>query len=264
MPFVPAITTPADTTVHYEVTGEGAPVVLVHGLAESGEAWGTITDRLSATNRVVVVDLPGHGRSGVARSYDIVDMAADVAAVIAAEGLDGARLVGHSLGGAVVSALAASEFPIHSVVNVDQPLKLDDFQEGLQAAAAALRDPASFPHVMNNMFDSMAGDVLDASEHERLQALRRLDQDVVLSVWSPLLDSTRDALATRIEEMARAIRCPYLAIHGIDPGPAYATWLEALAPGAIVEVWTGFGHYPHLVEPDRFVRRVEAFWTLSD
>ena len=263
MPFVPAITSPADTTVHYEVTGEGAPVVLVHGLSESGAAWGTITDRLSATNRVVVVDLAGHGRSGPARSYDIVDMAADVAAVIAAEGIDGARVVGHSLGGAVVSALAASEFPVRSVVNVDQSLKLDDFQEALQAAASALRDPASFPNVMNTMFDSMAGDVLDASECERLQALRRLDQDVVLSVWSPVLDSTRDALSARIEEMTRAIRCPYLAIHGIDPGPAYETWLEGLIPSAIVETWPGFGHYPHLVDPDRFVRRVEEFWELS-
>jgi hypothetical protein len=60
--------------------------------------------------------------------------------------------------------------------------------------------------------------------------------------------------------MARAIRCPYLAIHGIDPGPAYATWLAGLVPGAVVEVWDGLGHYPHLVEPDRFVRRIEEFW----
>ena len=264
MRSVPATTTPAGTTVHYEVIGDGAPVVLVHGLAESGEAWGTITDRLSATRRVIVVDLPGHGRSGAADSYDIVHMAADVAAVISAEGLDGVHVVGHSLGGAVVSALAASDVPVRSVVNVDQPLKLDDFQESVQAVGAALRDPVSFADVMNTIFDSMAGDALDASERDRLQELRRLDQDVVLSVWSPLLDSTRDALATRIEEMTRNIRCPYLAIHGIDPGPAYATWLEALAPGAIVEVWDGLGHYPHLVDPDRFVRRVEEFWAVSD
>jgi pimeloyl-ACP methyl ester carboxylesterase len=251
-------------TVHYELTGDGAPVVLVHGLAESGEAWAPITDRLSETKRVVVVDLPGHGRSGASGSYDIVDLAADVAAVITAEGLDGARVVGHSLGGAVVSALAASGFPIRSVVNVDQSLKLDDFQDGLQAAASALRDPASFPTVMNTMFDSMTGDVLATSERDRLQALRHLRQDVVLGVWSPVLDSTGDALAARIEAMALSIRCPYLAIHGIDPGPAYATWLAELVPGAVVDVWDGLGHYPHLVDPDRFVRRIEEFWNLSD
>ncbi len=60
---------------------------------------------------------------------------------------------------------------------------------------------------------------------------------------------------------ARAVRCPYLAIHGIDPGPAYAAWLTGLIPTATVEVWEGLGHYPHLVDPDRFVRRLEEFWT---
>ena len=86
---VPATTTPAGVTVHYEVAGDGTPVVLVHGLAESGEVWRPVTDRLSATKRVVVVDLPGHGRSGASGSYDIVNLAADVAAVITADGLDG-------------------------------------------------------------------------------------------------------------------------------------------------------------------------------
>ena len=47
-------------------------------------------------------------------------------------------------------------------------------------------------------------------------------------------------------------KLPYLAIHGIDPGPAYAAWLTGLIPTATVEVWEGLGHYPHLVDPDRF------------
>ena len=181
-------------------------------------------------------------------------------AAVASEGIENARFVGHSLGGVVVSAVAASGAPVRSVVNVDQPLKLDDFQDGLQAAAPALRDPASFPQVMNALFDGMTGDVIGDSERDRLAALRRLDQDVVLGIWSPVLDSTRDALAERMETMARAVRCPYLAIHGIDPGPAYAAWLTGLIPTATVEVWEGLGHYPHLVDPDRFVRRLEAFW----
>ncbi len=134
-------------------------------------------------------------------SYDVVDLAGDVMAAVASEGIENARFVGHSLGGVVVSAAAASGAPVRSVVNVDQPLKLDDFQDGLQAAAPALRDPASFPQVMNALFDGMTGDVIGESERDRLAALRRLDQDVVLGIWSPVLDSTRDALAERMETM---------------------------------------------------------------
>jgi pimeloyl-ACP methyl ester carboxylesterase len=251
----------AGATVHYEVTGDGEPVVLVHGLSESGESWAPIVDRLSVSKRVVVVDLPGHGRSPATGSYDVVDLAGAVTAAVASEGIENARYVGHSLGGVVVSAAAASGAPIRSVVNVDQPLKLDDFQDGLQAAAPALRDPTLFPTVMNAIFDGMTGDVIEESERDRLAALRRLDQDVVLGIWSPVLDSTRDALAERMEAMSRDVRCPYLAIHGIEPGPAYAAWLTGLIPTATVEVWDGLGHYPHLVDPDRFVRRLDEFWT---
>lgn len=45
------------------------------------------------------------------------------------------------------------------------------------------------------------------------------------------------------------------------PGPAYAAWLTGLIPTATVELWEGLGHYPHLVDPDRFVRRLDEFWT---
>lgn len=55
------------------------------------------------------------------------------------------------------------------------------------------------------------------------------------------------------------MRVPYLSIHGVDPGAEYAHWLADLIPGALVEVWPDLGHYPHLVEPARFVSRLAAF-----
>ena len=56
---------------------------------------------------------------------------------------------------------------------------------------------------------------------------------------------------------------PYLALFGIDPGPGYAEWLARRVPGAVVETWEDHGHYPHLVDPDRFVDRIVAFWAGS-
>jgi len=56
------------------------------------------------------------------------------------------------------------------------------------------------------------------------------------------------------------VTCPYLSLHGIDPGPEYQEWLRSLIPHVEIEVWPGRGHYPHLVEPDRFVARLEEFW----
>ena len=59
--------------------------------------------------------------------------------------------------------------------------------------------------------------------------------------------------------LAGNVRAPLLSLHGIDPGDDYAGWLTSLVPTATVEVWPDHGHYPHLVDRDRFVERVHAF-----
>jgi pimeloyl-ACP methyl ester carboxylesterase len=81
----------------------------------------------------------------------------------------------------------------------------------------------------------------------------------VLGVWDFVLTASPEEMDERITSTARMITAPYLAIHGIDPGDEYATWLKDVMPGATLEVWPDIGHYPHLVEPARFVRRVEEF-----
>lgn len=98
------------------------------------------------------------------------------------------------------------------------------------------------------------------AELHRIHALRQLDQDVVLGVWSTVLDTPAADLAEMVAALARGITVPYLSLHSSDPGPGYADWLTELVPTAVVEEWPGVGHYPHLVDPDRFVHRLETFW----
>ncbi len=62
-----------------------------------------------------------------------------------------------------------------------------------------------------------------------------------------------------VDQLADAITVPYLSLHGIDPGPDYATWLTGKLASATVEVWPDLGHYPQLIEQERFVRRVVDF-----
>jgi pimeloyl-ACP methyl ester carboxylesterase len=256
-------TAPDGTEIHYEIRGNGEPVILVHGITECGEAWGSITDRLAASRRVIVVDLPGHGQSGDAPSYDVQDLARAVGAVAAVEASDPVRLVGHSLGGVVVSVMPAAGVPVRSIVNVDQPLELAGFQALLQSVEPMLRDPSTFGDFITGLFAQLDGDALPAGDRERLQALRRPRQEVVLGIWGTVLDSPAEALDAIVDEFTSAIGQPYLAIHGGDPGPEYPAWLRAHIPTAVLEVWPGLGHYPHLVQPDRFVERLEEFWALD-
>ena len=57
---------------------------------------------------------------------------------------------------------------------------------------------------------------------------------------------------------------PYLALFGLDPGDGYAAWLAGTFPeprsNTGPTVTAPFGHYPHLVDPDRFVARLGEFW----
>jgi len=111
---------------------------------------------------------------------------------------------------------------------------------------------------MEMVFDAMIGP-LPSGEVARLEALRDPRQDVVLGTWAAVLDSTEAELDATVESLAGAITVPYLALHGSDPGIEYAAWLRGLVPTATVEVWADHGHYPHLVDPARFVGRLREF-----
>ena len=92
----------AGTRLRYAVGGEGPPLVLVHGLGGTIENWRAIAPPLVARHRVLVPDLPGHGRSACLPEARHLDALAEAVLAIAdAEDLRGAVWVGHSLGGVV-------------------------------------------------------------------------------------------------------------------------------------------------------------------
>lgn len=254
-----SVTTGNGIDIWYEEAGEGPPLVLVHGITESAEMWAPLVPDLATDHRVVALDLRGHGRSSRAQPYDTVTFATDVHEVLDGLGIGGeAVLVGHSLGGVVVTGYAALH-GCRGVVNVDQSLDLGSFQAGLQLLAPMLRgDDAEFRQAIDMVFGSMQGQ-LEGAEAERVAAIHHPEQDVVLGVWDPVIDLPADELQALVRSLGEPVRVPYLALHGIDPGEAYGDWLRALIPTATYELWPGVGHYPHLVEPQRFTSRVREF-----
>lgn len=259
-------TTPDGTSIGWSRTGSGDPVVLVHGITESAASFDPVTERLAGTHEVITMDLRGHGESGRSSAYDLAAMATDVAAVIDAAGLSRPHLVGHSLGGAVVTA-AGSMLDVASVVDIDQSLQLDAFKDQLAPAEAMLRDPEQYQLVVDAMFEAMMGDMLSATEVARVNGLRRAEHEVVLGVWDLLLTQPVEEIAAAVSAALAGYAgrdVAYLALFGLDPGDGYAAWLSERIHGSVVEYWSGadhqYGHYPHLVDPDRFVARVRQFW----
>ena len=96
------------TRLRYAVAGDGPPLVLVHGLGGTIENWRALAPPLATRHRVLVPDLPGHGRSSLLPEARSLDALADaVLAVADAEEIRPAVWIGHSLGGGVALRAAA-------------------------------------------------------------------------------------------------------------------------------------------------------------
>ncbi|MGN5631097.1 alpha/beta fold hydrolase [Streptomyces sp. AC154] len=85
---------------------QAPPLLLIHGSGFSGGSWRPIVPALSARHHVIRVDLPGHGHSPPAPSYDVPEQAGRLAAVLDELTLGPVTAVGHSSGGYIATALA--------------------------------------------------------------------------------------------------------------------------------------------------------------
>ncbi len=97
--------------LHYQIGGQGSPVVLLHGYAETGRMWRPIMPLLARRHTVIVPDLRGAGGSAKpASGYDKKNMAVDIHELTASLRVDRVRIVGHDIGLMVAYAYAA-QFP---------------------------------------------------------------------------------------------------------------------------------------------------------
>ncbi|MDQ1121521.1 alpha/beta fold hydrolase [Microbacterium trichothecenolyticum] len=245
----------------HDVSGSGPLLILLHGITEDRRSWDPVD--LSDGFTVVRVDIRGHGESDAAEPYDIPTLATDihdtVVHLVAGNAIpdEPPVVVGHSMGGIVATAYGAL-FPARAVVNVDQPLHLAGMQQQVQQAEGMLRGEA-FPLFIQGMFAQMVG-ALDADEVARVDGIRSPRQDVVLGMWRPLLEDSPEQLSRLVSELsAVSDDVPYLVVTGLDAGPEYAAWLQQQIPHTVYEVWETPTHYPHLVDPERFVARVKEF-----
>lgn len=92
--------------LHFSESGQGEPIILLHGFLGSSAYWDEVIPLLSRHYRCIVPDLRGHGHSPVStKPYSIEAMAADVVALLDELQLEQATILGHSMGGYITLAL---------------------------------------------------------------------------------------------------------------------------------------------------------------
>ena len=112
---------------------DGQPIVLLHGYANSLRWFDAIEPALAENHRVIRIDLLGFGGSEKPESgYSIPEQASTVAEALAELNVQGALVVGHSMGGSVTASLAeqASQL-VDRAVLIDMAPSRDDYGDGL-------------------------------------------------------------------------------------------------------------------------------------
>jgi pimeloyl-ACP methyl ester carboxylesterase len=111
--------------LHYYRTGNGAlpPMVLIHGYTDNGLCWTDLALALEKKYDIIMMDSRGHGLSEAPISgYGIKDYTSDVVGLIKGLKLEHPVIIGHSIGGCIVAALAADYPDIpQKVVMIDPP-----------------------------------------------------------------------------------------------------------------------------------------------
>ena len=178
----------------------------------------------------------------------------------------GGNVLDRATGGAFGSGLEANLHAAYRFLIANFELGDELFLCGFSRGAFTVRSLAGMIRkcgILRRDAVAMVFSVLDgplpAAERARLNACSSPEQDVVLGVWSAVFENSVEELDALASEMLSGIHVPYLAIHGSDPGVEYVHWLLALVANARVEVWPDTGHYPHLMDPERFAERLDQF-----
>ena len=88
---------------HVQETGAGPTLLLLHGAGGATQSWRSLFPLLAADHHVIAIDLPGQGftQLGAQRRCGLPALAADIAALVAAEGWTPHQMIGHSAGAAI-------------------------------------------------------------------------------------------------------------------------------------------------------------------
>ena len=123
--------------LHYLTAGQGEPVILLHGYAETSSMWEPIIPTLAERFTVLAPDLPGIGDSSIpADGLDMTTAAIRIHALARSLGFQKAEVVGHDIGLMVAYAYAAT-FP----AEVEKLVVMDAFLPGVEGWESVYNNP---------------------------------------------------------------------------------------------------------------------------
>jgi pimeloyl-ACP methyl ester carboxylesterase len=183
--------------MYYEVSGEGDPLIVLHGAYMNIPSMGAIIPRLAETRKVYAIELQGHGRTtDIDRPITYPDLADDVAAFMDAVGLEKADVFGYSMGAAAGLQLA-----------IRHPEKVDRL-----VAASVSYDESGFQPAFAAMIPSMTPEMFVGTPMEDDYRKLAVNKDGFRALVEKLIALEHEPLAWGAE--VAALETPVLIITG--------------------------------------------------
>lgn len=242
--------------IHYVSYGKGSEaLVLIHGWTCNLDNWRDQIPDFAKRNRVIAIDLPGHGLSDKPQiTYSMDLFARAIEAVMRDAKVKRAVLVGHSMGTPVARQFYR-KYPQKTIaiVIVDGSLRPFADKVMMDRLIAGFRGP-NYRETVGQMLAAISGPNLSTEALERIKASSlNTPQHVIVSAMEGMADPSIWG--------DDKINVPVLAIMAKNPfyPPNIEESFRKIAPQIEFQMWDGVGHFIMMEKPKEFNAAVLAF-----
>ena len=235
-----------NTEIHYERYNEGAknPLVFIHGWGQNIEMMLPIAKPFIENHDVILIDLPGFGKSGeLKNAWEVIDYVEMLHQLLINLNIKKPTLVGHSYGGKI-SLLYASKYEVDKLVLFGSPFKKEI--EKVSLKLKTLRALKKVPGL--SAFEEFAKKHIGSTDYQNA---------------SPILRETLvKTVNLDITEEVKKIKAPTLLVWGTNDEAVSierAYELEKLIPDAGLVVYENATHYAYLENLGQTINVMKSF-----
>ncbi|MFZ1023707.1 MAG: alpha/beta hydrolase [Thermoplasmata archaeon] len=254
--------TPSPIPLNTRISGQGSPVILIHGVGEDLTVWDGVQPLLAPDTRSIAVDLRGHGgtASPTGSTFSFAEIQDDLTALYTHHELSNAHVVGLGAGGFVALRLALEQPDrVRSLTLVGAASHCDQHTKAvIDRWAETYREEGFDAYYLRRLKDLYYPDWIEAHldlADELRDRVRGQNYDAIWA-WAAVV-KTFD-----LRSHIHRIKLPTLAIQALDDqviDPSHGRLLRQSIFGTELKLFPETGHLAPVERPERTAEAIQTF-----